>query len=76
MGLFANKTLTDLRSHLHFQNVRNFPYTTELFTDNQPLPKDETIALVEAYILFYNMERFQKRLGQLSPVEYRERLAA
>lgn len=52
-------------------------YNTELFTDNQPLPKDETIALVEAYILFtYNMERFQKRRGQLSPVEYREKLAA
>ena len=49
---------------------------TELFTDNQPLPKDETISLVEAYILFYNKERFQKRLGQLSPVEYREKLAA
>lgn len=31
MGLFANKTLTDLRSHLHFQNVRNFPYTTISF---------------------------------------------
>ena len=30
MGLFANKTLTDLRSHLHFQNVRNFPYTTQM----------------------------------------------
>ncbi|WP_302608478.1 pesticin C-terminus-like muramidase, partial [uncultured Desulfovibrio sp.] len=25
---FANKTLTDLRSHLHFPNMRNFPYTT------------------------------------------------
>ena len=49
---------------------------TELFTDNQPLPKDETIAVVEAYIPFYNKERFQKRLGQLSPVEYREKLAA
>ncbi len=28
MGSFVNKTLTDLRSHLHFLNVRNFPYTT------------------------------------------------
>jgi len=31
---------------------------------------------VEEYIRFYNTERFQKRLGQLSPVEYREKLAA
>ena len=27
-------------------------------------------------IRFYNTERFQKRLGQLSPIEYREKLAA
>ena len=40
------------------------------------LSGDETIALVEEYICFYNTERFQKRLGQLSPVEYREKLAA
>ncbi|WP_369694453.1 IS3 family transposase, partial [Mailhella massiliensis] len=25
---------------------------------------------------YYNAERFQKRLGQLSPIEYREKLAA
>lgn len=34
------------------------------------------MAVVEEYIRFYNLERFQKRLGQLSPVEYREKLAA
>ncbi|UIB01533.1 IS3 family transposase [Desulfovibrio desulfuricans] len=32
--------------------------------------------LIEEYILFYNIERFQKRLDQLSLVEYREKLAA
>ncbi|XID85169.1 IS3 family transposase [Desulfovibrio falkowii] len=25
---------------------------------------------------FYNAERFQKRLGQLSPIEFRKKLAA
>ncbi|WP_022658174.1 DDE-type integrase/transposase/recombinase [Desulfovibrio desulfuricans] len=35
-----------------------------------------TIALVEEHIRFYNMERFQKRLGQLSPREFRKKLAA
>ena len=27
------------------------------------------------YIHFYNTEHFQKRFGQLSPVQYREKLA-
>ncbi|WP_406566438.1 IS3 family transposase [Desulfovibrio desulfuricans] len=38
--------------------------------------KDETSSLIEEYIHFYNAERFQKRLGQLSPVEYRKKLTA
>ncbi|EGW50564.1 hypothetical protein HMPREF1022_02348 [Desulfovibrio sp. 6_1_46AFAA] len=37
---------------------------------------EQTIALVVEHIRFYNTERFQKRLGQLSPVEYRKKLAA
>ncbi len=49
---------------------------TETFVGKALLNTDETVALVEEYIRFYNMERFQKRLGQLSPVEYREKLAA
>ncbi|WP_414694752.1 IS3 family transposase [Paenibacillus sp.] len=28
------------------------------------------------YILYYNTERFQKKLGDRSPVEYRETIAA
>ncbi len=49
---------------------------TEAFSGKQLLSKDETAARAEEYIHFYNTERFQKRLGQLSPVEYREKLAA
>ncbi|MCT4535528.1 IS3 family transposase [Halodesulfovibrio sp.] len=32
--------------------------------------------LIENYIAFYNNDRFQKKFGQLSPIEYREKLAA
>lgn len=32
--------------------------------------------MIHEYISFYNQSRFQKRLGQLSPIEYREKLAA
>ena len=49
---------------------------TESFAGKQLPAKDEAVAQVKDYIHFYNMERFQKRLGQLSPVEYREKLAA
>lgn len=49
---------------------------TETFIGKPMLCKDDTVVLVEEYIRFYNTERFQKRLGQLSPVEYREKLAA
>jgi putative transposase len=31
---------------------------------------------VAEYIDYYNHERFQKKLGDLSPVEYREAIAA
>lgn len=48
----------------------------EVFLGKSVQSKDETITQVEEYIRFYNIERFQKRLGQLSPVEYREKLAA
>ena len=49
---------------------------TEAFAGKVVLGREETMALVQEYIQFYNTERFQKRLGQLSPVEYREKLAA
>lgn len=49
---------------------------TEAFAGEPVVSKNETIILVEKHIHFYNTERFQKRLGQLSPVEYREKLAA
>ncbi|WP_442873471.1 transposase [Desulfovibrio sp. 86] len=49
---------------------------TEVFLKNSVQGKEETSALIEEYIRFYNTERFQKRLGQLSPVEYLEKLAA
>ena len=48
----------------------------EAFLGKSVQGKDETSAQIEEYIRFYNTERFQKRLGQLSPVEYREKLAA
>lgn len=49
---------------------------TEIFAGKKSLPAAETMVLVEDYIHFYNTERFQKRLDQLSPAEYREKLAA
>lgn len=49
---------------------------TEAYAGKPMKNKDETSALVAEHIHFYNTERFQKRLGQLSPVEYREKLAA
>ena len=49
---------------------------TEAFIGNPIQGKNETLALMEEYIRFYNTERCQKRLGQLSPVEFREKLAA
>ena len=39
------------------------------------MSRHETSALIEEHICFYNTERFRE-LGQLSPVEYREKLAA
>ena len=48
----------------------------EAFAGKPIVGKDKTIALIEEHIRFYNTERFQKRLGQLSPAEYREKLAA
>ena len=49
---------------------------TEAFAEKELLGREETVTLVQEYIRFYYTERFQKRPGQLSPVEYREKLAA
>lgn len=49
---------------------------TEAFAGQPVVNRDETIALIEEHIRFYNTGRFQKRLDQLSPVEYREKLVA
>ena len=35
-----------------------------------------TILAVEEYITFYKEERFQKKLGDLSPIEHQEKVAA
>ncbi len=45
----------------------------EVFLGKSVQSKEEASTQVEEYIRFYNTERFQKRLGQLSTVEYREK---
>jgi len=49
---------------------------TELFTGKTLMEEHEIVSSVVKYIRFYNNERFQKRLGQLSPVEYRKKMVA
>lgn len=49
---------------------------TEAFAGKSLCSPQETIALVKEHIRFYNTERFQKRLGQLSPIEFWKKLAA
>lgn len=49
---------------------------TEAFASKTLVSKEETITKVKDYIHFYNHIRFQKRLNQLSPIEYREKLVA
>jgi transposase InsO family protein len=49
---------------------------TEGLPEKTLLSEQEMICKIHSYIDFYNHERFQKRLGQLSPVEFREKLAA
>jgi putative transposase len=38
--------------------------------------EDQLIEAVHTYIHFYNNERFQKKLNNLSPVQYRTKVAA
>jgi len=43
---------------------------------NEAANKAEVEQQVNEYILFYNQNRFQKKLNDHSPVEYRETVAA
>lgn len=49
---------------------------TECFWEKRQVSKDEASSLIQNHITFYNEKRLQKKLGQLSPVEYRKKLAA
>ena len=49
---------------------------TELLYTTEFSSIDELKQAVDDYISFYNSERFQKKLGNRSPVEYREAIAA
>lgn len=55
-------------------------FFSHLKTEKLYLEKPENLEkaehLVREYIYYYNQERFQKKLGDLSPVEYREAIAA
>jgi transposase InsO family protein len=49
---------------------------TEAFPTKELFDEQEAISNIKEYITFYNTKRFQKRLGQLSPIEFLEKLAA
>ncbi|MBD7971383.1 IS3 family transposase, partial [Paenibacillus gallinarum] len=49
---------------------------TEKIYLNEATSKAEVEQLVSEYILFYNQDRFQKKLNNRSPMEYRETVAA
>ncbi|QDY85108.1 IS3 family transposase [Paenibacillus polymyxa] len=57
----------------------NFKRITHLKTEKIYLSKPETFAEAEQqvceYISFYNQSRFQKKLNNRSPVDYRETAA-
>lgn len=63
---FDNACIESFFSHLK---------TEKLYLEK---PKDTAHAhrLIAEYMKYYNQERFQKKLGDLSPVEYREAIAA
>ncbi|KRE47382.1 IS3 family transposase [Paenibacillus sp. Soil522] len=42
----------------------------------KPDSEDAARRMISEYIAYYNNERFQKKLGDLSPVVYREAIAA
>ncbi|AMA72793.1 integrase [Aneurinibacillus sp. XH2] len=49
--------------------------TEKLYMDKY-MSMDELHQAIGQYITFYNSERFQKKLGYLSPIEYREKMDA
>lgn len=55
-------------------------FFSHLKTEKLNLEKPENLEnaehLLTEYINYYNNERFQKKLGDLSPVEYRQQIAA
>ncbi len=61
-----NACIESFFSHLKTETL----YFSDCKTD------EELIQAIEKYIWFYNHERFQKKLGQCAPVEYRNKLAA
>jgi len=44
---------------------------SEMFYDKKFNSMDELMKKIEEYIVFYNEQRFQKKLGCLAPMEYR-----
>nr|WP_240436279.1 IS3 family transposase [Brevibacillus laterosporus] len=48
---------------------------TEKLYLEKPASQTEARKLITEYINYYNQERFQNKLGDLSPVEYREAIA-
>ncbi|QDX94120.1 IS3 family transposase [Brevibacillus laterosporus] len=61
-----NACIESFFSHLKTETL----YFSECKTD------EELFQAIEKYIWFYNHERFQKKLNQCAPVEYRNILAA
>lgn len=63
-----------------FDNACVESFFSHLKTEKLHLERPKTFAETEQkiaeYILYYNTERFQKKLGDRSPVEYRETIAA
>ncbi|UPK44829.1 IS3 family transposase [Paenibacillus pabuli] len=42
----------------------------------KPQNLEQARSQITEYISFYNMERFQNKLGDLSPIEFRKKVAA
>ncbi|WP_340390697.1 IS3 family transposase [Paenibacillus sp. FSL F4-0100] len=49
---------------------------TEKLYLEKPQNLEQARSQITEYISFYNMERFQNKLGDLSPIEFREKVAA
>jgi transposase InsO family protein len=49
---------------------------TEKLYLEKPQNLEQARSQITEYLSFYNMERFQNKLGDLSPIEFREKVAA